>query len=69
MLQLTRTAQTAGQRQFMPATHSLTVGIFSSVLQDVANMNRKCWHSWLDLCDELSYALAFYQEWMRRHRY
>jgi len=69
MVQSTRSkAANIKPPKFMPATTSMTMAAFSAMWQDLRRMQRKYWHRWLDLCEELSYALAFYQEWHRRHR-
>jgi|GEM_PF-6843437 len=54
---------------FISATQSLTLGAFSGIWNDLRHLSHIYWHQWLDLCDELSYALAFYKEWHRRHRF
>lgn len=54
---------------FISATQSLTLGAFSGIWNDFRQLRQRCWHQWLDWCDELSYALAFYQEWYRRHKF
>jgi hypothetical protein len=69
MVSSTRTKPAAVSHRFMPATTSLTVAAASTMWQDFGGLCRKYWHQWLDLCEELSYALAFYQEWQQRHRY
>lgn len=68
MVYTTRSKQTPVPKGFMPATQLLTAGALASVWQDMHKLQRKCWHRWLDMLDELSYALAFYQEWHRRHK-
>lgn len=69
MAQSSRMGGSIAQRQFLPATQSLTMGLFASAWKDISKAKERCRHTWLDLCDELSYALAFYQEWQRRHRF
>lgn len=56
------------QQGFISATHSLTLGAFNGLWNDLRQLSQSYWHQWLDLCDELSYALAFYKEWHQRHR-